>query len=56
MTKRFEKLSETMSPDAQKALSDFLSVSTRRNSGAQDAEDQLQVSVALALRKRIRQS
>ncbi len=51
MVTRLERLSESISLDEQKALSDFLSISTRRHFGAEDTEKSLQVSLALALRE-----
>lgn len=48
---RLDQLSENISLDEQKKLSSFLSVSTRKQPKAVDAEKQLHVSLALALRE-----
>lgn len=41
-----------MSLEEQKALSDFLSISTKKQSAAADTEKSLSVSLTLALRER----
>ena len=54
MVTRLERLSESISLDEQKALCDFLSISTRRQSKVMDMQQILQVSLTLALRERKR--
>lgn len=51
MAKRPDSLSETISLDERKALSDFLSISARQKSVAADMEKLLHASLALALRE-----
>ena len=51
MTKPLKSLSESISVTEDKALSDFVTLSTRKTSSPREAEAQLLMSLSLAARK-----